>query len=41
MATLMEDAVLDGLALVLLLCRLGEHSVDQEAHLTATLDLVA
>ena len=32
----MEDAVLDGLALGLLLRRLGEHSVDHEAHLTAS-----
>ena len=32
----MEDAVLDGLALALLLRRLGKHSVDQETQLTAT-----
>ena len=35
-ATLMEDAVLDGLALALLLRRLGERRVDQEAELTAS-----
>ena len=36
-ATLMEDAVLDGLALALLRRRLGEHSVDHEAQLTASI----
>ena len=35
-ATLMEDAVLDGLELELPLRRLGELSVDQEAQLTAS-----
>ena len=35
-ATLLEDAVLDGLSFTLLLRRLGEHSVYHEAGLTAS-----
>ena len=35
-ATLVEDAVLDELGLALLLRCLVEHSVDHEAHLTAS-----